>query len=245
MFDNVDVSGKTIVTEAMLEKLPAPIQRYLRYDGVVGKPLVHTARLQQEGLFRTGAGQSWMRIRANQYYAVDKPGFIWKATFYQNGLPILRVRDSYREGKGHILGKIGGLVTLLEDKGEGTDQGTMLRYLQEMTWFPSAFLRDNVTFAPIDDGSALVTLTDHGKRVTGTMYIDAEGKLTNFVAERYSSKEAGYGTWTTPITAYREYAGLQLPESGKGVWLLPEGDLEYIDVAATRIDFDIPQVYEE
>ncbi|MBP1703877.1 MAG: hypothetical protein H6Q38_2984, partial [Chloroflexi bacterium] len=27
-----------LVTEAMLQHLPAPVQRYLRYTGVVGKP---------------------------------------------------------------------------------------------------------------------------------------------------------------------------------------------------------------
>ena len=237
-------SGKdVVVTEAMLQSLPAPVQRYLRYAGVVGKPIVHTVRLKQEGRFRTGADQPWMDIRAEEYYNVDNPGFLWNATFYQNGLPILRVRDSYREGHGHILGKLGALFTVLEGGGDGIDQGTMLRYLQEMIWFPSAFLNDNITFAPIDDGSAQVTFTDHGRSVTGTLYIDAEGRLTNFAGERFRSDEDGYGKWTTPMTAYGEYAGLRLPRSGKGVWLLPEGNLEYIDVAATEIEYDVEEGY--
>ena len=119
----------------------------------------------------------------------------------------------------------------------------MLRYLQEMIWFPSAFLNDNITFAPIDDGSAQVTFTDHGKSVTGTLFIDAEGRLTNFSGERFRNDEDGYGTWTTPITEYGEYEGLRLPKSGKGVWLLPEGNLEYIDVAVTEIDYDVAAGY--
>jgi hypothetical protein len=232
-----------IVTEAMLQDLPAPVQRYLTYAGVVGKPIVRSVRLKQEGRFRTGLDQPWMQIRANEYYTVDDPGFIWDATFYQNGLPILRVRDSYRDGEGHILGKIGGLFTLLEDKGAGVDQGTLLRYLQEMTWFPSAFLNENITFSPIDDHSAQVTLSAHGQQVTGTLLIDDEGKLTNFVAERYRNPQDGYGTWTTPMTEYGEYEGLRLPKAGKGVWLLPEGELEYIDVAATEIEYDLPERY--
>jgi hypothetical protein len=245
LYGDAGAGRQTVVTEAMLQDLPAPIQRYLRHAGVVGKPIVRTVRLQQEGKFRTGVDQPWMRIRANEYYTVDKPGFIWDATFYQNGLPLLRVRDSYRDGRGHILGKVGGLFTMLEDKGEGVDQGTLMRYLQEMTWFPSAFLRDNITFAPIDDESAQVTLTDQGRQVTGTMYIDAEGNFVNFVGQRYRNIEDGYGTWTTPIDTYGDYAGLQLPASGRGVWRLPEGDLEYIDVAATKIEFDVPQVFTE
>jgi hypothetical protein len=243
LFADVRPGEDAIVTEAMLQDLPAPVQRYLRYAGIVGKPIVHTVRLKQEGRFRTGADQPWMDIRADEYYNVDNPGFLWNATFYQNGLPILRVRDGYREGHGHILGKLGALFTVLEGGGDGIDQGTMLRYLQEMTWFPSAFLNDNIKFAPIDDGSAQVTFTDHGRSVTGTLFIDAEGRLTNFSGERFQNDEAGYGTWTTPITAYGEYEGLRLPKSGKGVWLLPEGDLEYIDVAATAIEYDVAQGY--
>ena len=236
-------SDRVTVTAAMLQDLPAPVQRYLTYAGVVGKPIVQTVRLKQDGRMRRGNDQPWMPIRAEEYYTVDDPAFIWNATFYQNGLPILRVRDSYRDGEGHIVGKIGALLTILEGKGEGIDQGTMLRYLQEMTWFPSAFLLDNITFTPIDDGSAQVTLTDHGKSVTGTMVIDAEGKLTNFIAERFRDDVNGYGTWTTPMTAYGEYQGLRLPKSGKGVWLLPEGDLEYMDVTATEIEFVVPEPY--
>lgn len=236
-------ADRAVVTPAMLQDLPAPVQRYLIHAGVVGKPIVQTVRLKQQGRMRTGRDQPWMPIKAEEYYTVDDPGFIWNATFYLGGLPLLRVRDSYRDGKGHIIGKIGALVPILEGKGEGIDQGTMLRYLQEMTWFPSAFLLENITFTPVDDGSVQVTLTDHGKSVTGTMVIDAEGKLTNFIGERFRDDKNGYGTWTTPMTAYGEHQGLKLPVSGKGVWLLPEGDLEYIDVTATEIEFDVPEPY--
>lgn len=243
LFVDADAATTVIVTEEMLQDLPAPVQRYLTYAGVLGKPIVRTVRLKQEGRFHTGLDQPWMPIQANEYYTVNPPGFLWDATFYQNGVPFLRVRDSYQGGKGHILGKIGGVITLLEDRGEGVDQGTLLRYLQEMIWFPSAFLNENITFAPIDDGSAQVTLTAYGQSVTGVLYIDEAGKLTNFVAERYRNAEAGYGTWTTPMTEYGEFEGLRLPIAGKGVWLLSEGDLEYIDVAATAVEYDVAEQY--
>jgi hypothetical protein len=45
------------------------------------------------------------------------------------------------------------------------------------------------------------------------------------------------------MTAYGEYEGMQLPKSGKAVWLLPEGNLEYIDVTATEIEYDVPRQY--
>lgn len=154
-------SDQEIVTEAMLQELPAPIQRYLRYSGIVGKPRIHTVRLKQTGRFRQGPAQPWMEFRAQQYFTVDTPGFLWNVTMYQNGLPLLIGRDLYMRGTGNMLIKLAARITVADAKGEGLDQGTMLRYLAEMIWFPSAFLGENVSFTPIDDSSATITFSDH------------------------------------------------------------------------------------
>jgi hypothetical protein len=44
--------------------------------------------------------------------------------------------------------------------------------------------------------------------------------------------------WSTPITAYGEFAGLKLPISGIGVWNLPDGDLSYIDLEVKDIQYN-------
>ncbi len=228
-----------VITAEMLAGLPAPIQRHLTYAGVVGQPVVHSVRLKQTGRFRTGVDQAWMDYRAEQYYTVDQPGFIWDATFAQAGVPFLKVRDRYVQGKGSILGKLGGLLTIAEAQGDDLDQGAMLRYLNEMMWFPQAYLGDNITFTPVDDGSAQVTLTDQGKSVTATLYIDAEGKMTDFVAERYFEAGDAYHPWSTPIFAYGEFNGLRLPSRGQGVWKLPGGDFAYIDLVIPELEYNI------
>lgn len=227
------------ITAEMLAGLPEPIQRHLTYAGVVGQPMVHSVRLKQTGRFRTGVDQAWMDYRAEQYYTADRPGFIWDATFAQAGIPFLKVRDRYAQGKGSILGKLGGLLTIAEAQGDDLDQGAMLRYLNEMMWFPQAYLGDNITFTPVDDGSAQVTLTDQGKSVTATLYVDAEGKMTDFVAERYFEAGDAYYPWSTPISAYGEFNGLRLPSRGKGVWKLPDGDFAYIDLFISELEYNI------
>lgn len=42
-----------------------------------------------------------------------------------------------------------------------------------------------------------------------------------------------------PVYEYGELAGLKLPVSGKAVWKLPEGDLEYIDMTITELQYDV------
>jgi hypothetical protein len=234
-------SREAIVTEEMLQDLPEPVQRYLRYTGVVGKPFVGTVRLEQKGAMHPSAQGAWIPLEAEEHYTVEPPGFVWDATMRKGILPIVRGRDMYANGEGHMLIKAVSLFTVVDDSGPEMDQGSMMRYLSEMIWFPTAFLGDNVTWEPADDNSARVTLTDGGRSISATMYFDEEGKVTDFVAKRYRTVEGGYDLemWSAPVYEHGELAGLKLPLRGGAVWKLPEGDLKYADITITDLEYDI------
>jgi hypothetical protein len=229
------------VTDDMLRPLPEPVRRYLTYTGIVGTPLVRTVRLRQKGRIRPAAGRPWMPLDAEQHYSVDPPGFVWNGTMRLGPLPLARARDMYLRGHGWMLVKAASLFTVVDGRGVEMDAGALMRYLSEMIWFPSAFLGDKVSFEAVDDTAARVTLTDQGRTATATMHFDDEGRLTELVAKRYRMVDGGYAldTWSTPVTAYGELAGLQLPVRGKAVWKLPDGDLEYIDVSVTELEYDV------
>jgi hypothetical protein len=196
------ITTDRLVTADMLHNLPAPVQRYMAYTGVVGKPWTHTARVRQSGRFRLGRGQPWMAMAAEQSYTTDPPGFVWKARFKMWGLPLMSARDAYRDGHGHMFGKLAGLFTIFDARGEKLDQGTMVRFLSEMPWFPIALLGKNITWQAVDDHSADVTFSDAGRSVTGRMYFDDEGRQTNFEAMRYREINGDYALdrWTAPVT---------------------------------------------
>src|SRR5579859_6566216 len=128
-----------VVSVEMLQHLPAPVRRYLIYSGIVGKPWINTVHLRYSGKFRMAADKPWMPISAEQYYTTNPAGFVWKAWLKMYGLPLLRGQDTYKDGHGHMVGKIAGLYPLFDLRGEKLDQGSMMRYLNEMTWFPIAF----------------------------------------------------------------------------------------------------------
>jgi hypothetical protein len=235
-----------LVTEEMLQKLPDPVKRYLLYTGVVGKSIVQRVRLKQKGRIRKDAQQPWMNFKAKQYYSVSPPCFVWIAYMKVFGLPLVRVRDFYMEGRGNILVKALSLFRVGNSAGKEMDQGAMMRYLNEMMWFPTAFLGKNVSFESIDANSARVTLKDMGQSVTATLYFDDEGKLTNFIAPRYrdmGDDKFDLENWSTPIREYGEFEGLKLPLKGAGVWNLKEGDLEYIDLAINDLKYDPDEPY--
>ena len=229
-----------LVTEEMLADLPAPMQRYLDYTGVVGKPWINTVHLKQTGRFRQGLERPWMPMVAEQSYTTNPPGFVWNASFKVAGLLLLRARDRYEGGHGHMFGKLAGLFTVFDVRGEELDQGSMVRYLSEMIWFPSAFLGENISWESVDEHTAQVTLTDQGKSVSGKMHFDEAGKLTNFTAERYREMEGDFSLdpWSTPITGYGILEGLNLPVGGQAAWNLPVGDFVYIDLQITELQYN-------
>jgi hypothetical protein len=230
------------ITEADLAALPAPVRRYLVYTGVLGTPRIETVRLKYRGTFRLGVGKPWLSIEAAQVYTTNPPGFLWKARFKVAGLPFMIGTDTYKAGHSHMHGKLAGLFTVVDGRGDEVDQGTMVRYLQEMTWFPGAYLGTNITWTAVSDHAADVHFHDRGKHVTGRMYFDEVGRMLTFIARRYGEFDGKYSlnTWSTPTTEYGVFNGLRLPVTGQGVWQLPEGDLPYINVRVMEIEYNQP-----
>ena len=229
-----------VVTDAMLHDLPEPVRRYLAYSGVVGKPMAGTVHLKQTGRMRLSPGQPWMPLTAQQWFSVRPAGFVWDGTVRLGPLPVARGRDMYLDGAGHMLIKAGGVVTVADAGGPEMDQGALMRYLSELIWLPTAFLEEQIAFEPLDERSVRVTLSDHGQRVSGTMYFDDQGRFTRFVAQRYRSVDGGQEltTWSAEALEYGERGGLMLPVRARASWTLPDGDFSYIDLTITEVVYD-------
>jgi hypothetical protein len=229
-----------LITANQLNHLPEPVRRYLTHAGIIGTPWIETVRLRYTGKFRTGADKPWMGITADQVYRTDPPAFHWKARLSMMGLPLLSGSDTYKNGHGHMFGRLAGLFTIFDARGPEMDQGTMVRYLQEIIWFPTAFLGDNITWKAVSEHAADVTFHDGGRSVSARLYVDDEGRLLTFKAERYTEKEGSFAMrmWTTPMTEYGLRGGLNLPVRGQAVWHMPEGDLTYADLTLGKVEYN-------
>jgi hypothetical protein len=230
-----------LVTEEMLAGLPEPAQRYLRYAGVIGRPLVDTVRVRQRCRMRPAPNGMSFPIVAEQWYSVEPPGFIWDATVPVGCIPVVRGRDGYLEGRGLMTIKAGSVIPFVNASGPEMDQASLVRHLSEMLWFPSAFLRDRISWEAVDDSNVRVSITDGDLRATGVLEIDAEGRLVTFRAERHAmvGKAFELRPWSAPTYGYGEFEGLRLPTSGAAVWTLPDGtELPYIEVELTDVAYD-------
>ena len=235
-----------ILTAVDIEHLPPVVQKHLRYSGAVGRPKMSSARVQQTGRIRTAAEQPWMEFTADEYYTTDPPHFLWqaKATFF--GIP-LTIRDRLIEGEGEILGKVAATIPVAVGSGPELTQGAMLRYLNEVMFFPSAFASESITWEAVDETSARSTFSDNGQQVSAMWYFDDDGRIVNMVGERYYSQPDGtysMETWETPITDYAEFDGIRIPSAGVGIWKLDAGDFTYVEINIQEIEYNNPQRFE-
>jgi hypothetical protein len=245
LFAESHIDENKIITKEDLVELPEPVQKWLQKSQIMGKERIFTVRLKQEGFFRTKEEGSWMPFKAEQYYTTDPPGFIWYVTMKPVPLFTLKGRDMYYDGRGNMLIKLLSLIKVADASGPEMDQGTLVRYLNEIMWFPTAALNDHIEWEPVNRTSARATVNYKGVSASAIYYFSEDGDLVDFVAERYMEKDGSFRKerWSTPISGYGEFHGIRIPTEGKGVWKLDSGDFSYIRVKIVDIDYNNPTLY--
>lgn len=232
-------STRNFITEADLEGLPEPVRRNLRYVRVIGKQRIRTVRLKQEGFFKLKPGQNWLPVRAGQYFTTEPPGLVWQATIRMNPLLWVSGKDTYSRGKGNMKMKLWSFIKFSDIRGPKLDQGTMLRYLSEIIWFPTAYLSNYLEWEPVDADTTQVTMKYGGVTASALLSYDSEGRLTGFVADRYmgGKDDATLEKWSVVPGEYKEVHGLMIPFKGEVTWNLASGDFTWANLEVTDINY--------
>jgi hypothetical protein len=217
-------------SSADLAGLPDPVQRYFETVLTDGQPYVRTARLQQDGEVLLGdADGEYKPLTATQHVTVDPPGFVWDADVEMAPLVSARVIDAYAEGGGWLRATLFGSITVADvESNPQMNEGELLRYLAEAVWLPTALLPAcGVTWEPIDDATARMTLEHAGSTASLDVHFDDQGHVERVHGERYRQEDDAYAPWTGYFREYRTYDGMAIPTAGEVEWNLPEGDRPY------------------
>lgn len=215
--------------------LPAPVARYLAFALPPDAVRIRTARIRWSGEFQMRPGGGWSPFEAEQHFTASPPGFVWDARIRMMRLVPVRVRDGYAAGRGTMLGRLGGLVTVV-DQG-GTPEmaaGALARWLGEAVWLPTALVPGGpggagVRWEPVDDATARASVADGGTTVSADFHFAATGEITRMTAMRFRDVR-GTGVLTAFEGRYGDYArrdGVMIPTSAEVAWLLPEGRFPY------------------
>jgi hypothetical protein len=228
-----------------LDGLPPPVRRWLEVSGTVGRPRATTVRLEQRGEMRVAPDKPWMPVTAEQYFTIDPPGFLWHVDARMMGVLPIAGRDRYAGGHGQMLIKLASLVTVADGVGHEIDQGTLLRFLGEIVWFPSAALSDTITWEAIDARSARATMRYGGTTASAVFAFGDDGRFARLSAQRYMSAEGGarLESWVIPVTEWRVVRGIDMPVRGNAVWKLAAGDFDYYRWEITDVEVDHPALY--
>ena len=225
-----------------LERLPIPVQRWLRYSRVIGVAQPTSVRLRQEGEFNLGRG--WMPFHAEQYFTVDPPGFVWRASFRMTaGVPVVG-RDQYRAGVASMDMRLLSLVPVAKKTGGGLNQGDLLRFLGEMQWFPGAALSNYVTWEAVDATSARATMSYGGISASMTFIFGEDGRLLEEQANRYNDARGQNEMWVNRNAVDREFDGVVVPAVGEARWEYASGPFPYIRWQITALERERPARFE-
>ena len=228
-----------VLSEESIAELPQPVQRSLRHSGIVGRNIPTAVRLRQEGQIRKGPDSRWLRFTAQEEYTLDPPRFHWRAALKIAGLTLGHATDSLLDGQGRMRVRLLGLLTVVDEAGPEMDQGTLMRWLNETMWFPAVWATSAVVWEPIDEMSAVASVSTGDLSVRAEFRFDNDGRLIDFRADRYRDIGSGFEMtpWSTPLTEHSLFDGIELPSSGSAVWILEEGDLEYIQIRLREIQY--------
>jgi hypothetical protein len=220
-----------VVTPGRIAHLPAPVQNWLVRSGMVGQDEIAVVHLHQSGQMLTKPGGSWMPVVSEQYFRTADPGFIWLADVKMMPLLHMAGRDMYQDGRGKMVIKLASLLKVVDASGAETDQGTMLRWLAEMVWFPSASLSPYITWEAVDSLSAKATMKYGEVTASGLFTFTPEGDFSSFIADRYYYRKEGstLEPWLVRVEegGYGELGGIRMPVRCTVTWRFKEGDFTW------------------
>ena len=228
--------------------LPEPVRRYLAFALPDESLSMRTARVRWTGEFRMRPDGRWNPFHAEQYFTVSPPGFVWDARIRMIPFVSALVRDSYAGGQAGMLGRVAGLVTVVDARTSAEMSASALaRWLGEAVWFPVALVRrsigdNSLRWTPIDDSTARATLIDGGITVSADFHFATSGEITRMTAMRY--REVNGTFISTPFEgryhAYERRGDVMIPAAGEAAWLLPEARYAYWRGRATQLTIPAP-----
>ncbi|SHN28649.1 DUF6544 family protein [Chitinophaga sp. CF418] len=237
-----------ILTEDAIQHLPRVVKRWLTHSGILNKAFSGSVHLCQQGEMRTGNNGKWMPVKAEQWFSTTVPGFLWTAAI--NMLPLLHLagKDSYINGKGHMLISFLSTIPVVNAKGPEIDQGSMIRYLAEMVWFPYATVSDQIRWEEVDELTARATITYGGISASALFRFNEEGDFISLTAKRYYAAK-GRSTledWLveTEPGAYRTFEGIRVPDRLQVTWLLKSGRFTWFLLKVTDIKYHENRQYQ-
>jgi hypothetical protein len=237
------IESPQVITESDIAHLPEPVQKYFRYCGFVGQPLVYNCSIEWDDVeFKMKPENEWIPIRCLQFNSVKEPARFAYLYAPKMGINIFVGRDKYQAGKGNMHIRILGLFNIQNVWGREMDESSLVTILSETLFVPGYALQHYISWEPIDSLSARGTITHNGISVSGIFYFNPKGEMTHFIS--YDRNFVGTDgkakkvPWVASVDFYTPMGIRTIPAYVRATWKLPEGDYEYFRGKVVALHFN-------
>jgi hypothetical protein len=238
LFSNSKKISEKKVSYNEMADLPEPVQRYFDHVLKDGQPYISFVRLTHDGLFKMSLRKDWVKIKGEQYFTTQNPGFIWKGT-----TSMFVARDMYIADKGRLIATLFSLYNVVDAKGEQYNKGELQRWLAESVWFPTNLLPgNNLQWHAIDSLSAKLTYNYKGQSLLFIVRFNDTGEITQMETKRYMD-ENKLETWICKMHKYENKNGIIIPTEAEALWRLEKGDFTYAKFNVKNIEYDMPEKF--
>jgi hypothetical protein len=184
----------------------------------------------------------WMEVACEQLNAVPEPVRLVLMRGRVAGVVPFEGRDKYQDGHGHMLVRVGHVLTVADARGPHMDVSALVTVLAESLLAPSYALQPYATWEVVDAQRAQARFTFGGASVAGTFHFDDAGLCTQFYTEDrwQDGRRPRRVPWSAQLGAYRRGAdGLLFPTELRGTWHEPDGDFTYARGRIAGITYNV------
>ncbi|PZD71157.1 hypothetical protein C1752_07885 [Acaryochloris thomasi RCC1774] len=219
---------------------PALIRDFVLRSCPSSQRCPETIRIHQTGEMRLSEQGEWIPFTATQDFAIQQPGFVWRARFRAAPRIKIRVVDSYVDGHGYLEARLFGSISLAKAEGAGTDKGELMRYLAELVFCPDALLNNSsLQWRELDPSS--VEVAAGPERAAVRFDFDLNGNIVRSSAPdrpRLVEGQEIETPWFGTFADYKVLGGYRIPTRGEVSWLLEDGPFCYWRGRITQLDVD-------
>jgi len=232
-------TSSSLITEADLQHLPPPVQRYLRYCQVVGQPKIANMRVVFEGEMR-GKDQDWFPFTAEQYSFFDTPVRLFFMKGRMKGIMVPGYHR-YINTDASMNIRFFGLKDLVSVKGAEISKGETVTLLNDWCLMaPGSLIDPRISWEQLGQNRVRAIFANDSITVSAVLYFNRKGQLLDFISEdRYEVNRKQWFTFSTPVSEYRTYGERKAVSYGEAVWHYPEGVFTYGRFRIKRIEYNV------
>lgn len=235
--------NNTITNELLTEKdiahLPIPVQKYLRYAGVINKPKIKNVHILFEGRMRDKR-KGWFSFTSEQFNFFDEPArlFFMKGKMFGITVPGYHC---YHTATAIMDIRLFGIIPLIKKCGAVLNKTETVTFFNDMCLVaPAALIDENIKWQTINDYTVAATFTNHNISVKAELFFNEQYQLINFIShDRTDIGRMKQYPFITPVSGYKNFNGYKIMSYGESIWRYPGGDFTYGQFNLKSIEYNI------